>query len=102
VDAEASFLVDLLGFHRLEFQTPTSNWFAGEDGKEIHLSEDPDHQPAARAHVAIDLGDELAETVRRFDQSGHEYTSSDRPDFRVLFCRDPAGNRWEIRGSIAK
>jgi hypothetical protein len=56
-DAEAAFLVDFLAYQRVELTAdapPTARWFESEDGKQIHLSEDPDHRPAARAHVAVE------------------------------------------------
>ncbi len=96
------FLLDVLGYRRV---TPPreladlARWFEGEDGKQIHLSEDPDHRPAARAHVAVELGGELDELEDRLKRASHEYSTFDGNDMRVLFCADPAGNRWELRGS---
>ena len=66
-DAEAGFLVDLLGYKRIEpppALASVAKWFEYEDGTQIHLSEDPDHRPAARAHVAVELGDELGALER--------------------------------------
>jgi catechol 2,3-dioxygenase-like lactoylglutathione lyase family enzyme len=101
-DAEAAFLVDLLGYRRAEL-TPeassTARWFESDDGKQIHLSEDPDHRPAARAHVALELGDDLPALEQRFDQAGYEYEAIDNAGRRIVLCRDPAGNRWELRGT---
>jgi catechol 2,3-dioxygenase-like lactoylglutathione lyase family enzyme len=98
-DAEGAFLVDLLGYRRLESsEFPTARWFESEDGAQVHLSEDPDHRPAARAHVAVELGEGLATLEGKFDRAGYEYTGFDSPDRRTLFCQDPAGNRWELRG----
>ena len=42
---------------------PTALWFEGDDGTQIHLSEDPDHHPSTRAHVARELGDSLGGRV---------------------------------------
>ncbi len=101
VDAEAVFLVDLLGYRRVDppkAVASVANWFEGEDGRQIHLSEDPDHRPAARAHVALELGDELVALERGFDRAGYDYKCADGGDGRIVFCRDPAGNRWELRG----
>ena len=36
---------------------PTACWFEAPDGTQIHLSQDPDHRPAARAHVAVVIDD---------------------------------------------
>jgi catechol 2,3-dioxygenase-like lactoylglutathione lyase family enzyme len=64
------------------------------------LSEDPDHQPSARAHVAIELGPDLQAIVDRLDAAGYEVLRFDGPEVRVVFCQDPAGNRWELRDPI--
>ena len=100
-DAEAGFLVDLLGYKRIEpppALASVAKWFEYEDGTQIHLSEDPDHRPAASAHVAVELGDALGALERVFDEAGYAYTPLDGQDMRVVFCEDPAGNRWELRG----
>ena len=103
VDAEAAFLIDVLGYRRVsvdeQLQRMGANWFEADDGSQIHLSPDPDHRPAARAHVAVAFGSELDEIERRLQKSEIAFDSSQRPGFpRVLFCQDPAGNRWELRG----
>jgi hypothetical protein len=97
-DDEATFLVDLLGYRRLTSDIPTARWFEADDGTQVHLSEDPDHRPAARAHVAIELGDGLALLERTFEGAGYQYTAMDGEERRIVFCQDPAGNRWELRG----
>jgi catechol 2,3-dioxygenase-like lactoylglutathione lyase family enzyme len=102
-EAEAAFLVDLLTYNRVALtplDPPQARWFESEDGKQIHLSEDPDHRPAARAHVAVDLGDGLADLERRFDQAGYRYEAVNTSDRRIVLCQDPAGNRWELRGKL--
>jgi catechol 2,3-dioxygenase-like lactoylglutathione lyase family enzyme len=104
-DAEAAFLVDFVGYQRVELTPdagPTARWFESSDGKQVHLSEDPDHRPAARAHVAVELGDQLGALERKFDQVGYQYETADRADRRTVFCQDPAGNRWELRGTLAR
>jgi len=100
-DAEAGFLVDLLGYRRVDpppALASVAKWFEYEDGTQIHLSEDPGHRPAARAHVAVELGEQLSALEQLFDQVGYAYTSFDSQDMRIVFCEDPAGNRWELRG----
>jgi catechol 2,3-dioxygenase-like lactoylglutathione lyase family enzyme len=101
-EAEAAFLVDFLGYRRIPLtpeDPPIAKWFESADGKQVHLSEDPEHRPAARAHVAVDLGDELALVVRKFDDAGYAYQPAQSPGNPIVFCLDPAGNRWELRGS---
>ena len=102
-DVEAQFLVDFLGFHEIGL-TPgvpaSSRWFESDQGSQIHLSEDPDFLPAQEAHVAVDMGAGLAELERKLDQAGIAFDAMDRPTRRTLFCRDQAGNRWELRGQL--
>jgi catechol 2,3-dioxygenase-like lactoylglutathione lyase family enzyme len=102
-DAEAAFLVDYLNYRRMELTPgtpPQAKWFEGDDGTQIHLSEDPEHHPSTRAHVAVDLGDGLHELRSKFDTSDYEYRTFDGPNGPTLFCQDPAGNRWELRGNL--
>jgi hypothetical protein len=102
-EAEEIFLVDVLGYRKMTPPLELANrarWFEGDDGKQIHLSEDPDHRPAARAHVAVEIGDELDELQGRLNNADQKYSTFDSEDMRVLFCTDPAGNRWEMRGSL--
>src|ERR1700684_1651091 len=85
-DAEADFLVGILGYTRLEPPAELASvakWFEAADGSQIHLSEDPDHRPAARAHVAIEVGDELDELRSRLKHAGQEYSTFDSEDMRV-------------------
>jgi catechol 2,3-dioxygenase-like lactoylglutathione lyase family enzyme len=103
VSAEAGFLVEVLGYRPVEVDDRMRalgvHWFEADDGSQVHLSEDPDHRPAARAHVAIEFGPELAEVERRLEQAAVSYRPLDQPGGpHVVFCRDPAGNRWELRG----
>lgn len=104
-DAESAFLLDL-GYAAIPLTAeapPTSRRFEGVDGTQIHLSEDNNHHPADRAHVAIDLGTDLDEVARRLTAAGHEYELYSFSTYRLVWCRDPAGNRWELRGEpVAK
>jgi extradiol dioxygenase family protein len=49
--------------------------------------------------VALSI-DDLGDLERRLRAAGVEFTSRDRNDQRVVFCRDPSGNRWELRGQL--
>ncbi len=103
-EAEAAFLVDYLNYERVPLlpdTPPQAKWFTGADGTQIHLSEDPEHHPSSRAHVAVDFGDSLGELRSKFDESNYEYSTSVGPNGAVMFCQDPAGNRWELRGTFA-
>jgi catechol 2,3-dioxygenase-like lactoylglutathione lyase family enzyme len=96
--AEATFLVDVLGYRRVEAPPgleDVARWFEADDGTQIHLSIDPEHHAAAMAHTAIQVDDAI-ET--RLDVAGITYQAHERDGLRVTFCADPAGNHWELRG----
>ena len=101
-DAEAAFLIGILGYSRLPSpeDIPIAKWFEFPDGTQIHLSEDPDHNPSTRAHVAMELGADLDAVTKRLDDAGYEVARFDRPDVRVVFVEDPSGNRWELREPV--
>jgi catechol 2,3-dioxygenase-like lactoylglutathione lyase family enzyme len=104
IDEESAFLLDYLSFRPVEPPArlaSRAHWFESEDGTQIHLSEDPEHRPADRAHVAVVLGDDLAALERAFDAAGYEYTAADGDEHRTVLCADPAGNRWELRGALS-
>jgi hypothetical protein len=100
--AQAAFLVDILGYRRIDagrFAAMGANWFEADDGTQIHLSLDPDHRPAAMAHLAVDFGDDLGAVEGRLRDAGCEVSSTDAGDgLQIVNCLDPAGNRWELRG----
>jgi catechol 2,3-dioxygenase-like lactoylglutathione lyase family enzyme len=103
VEAEAAFLTEVLGYSAATasggLPAPAgAHWFEASDGSQVHLSEDPDHRAASRAHVAVVLGDQLQAVVTRLRSRGTEVQMPDQRTPPVAFCRDPAGNRWELRG----
>jgi catechol 2,3-dioxygenase-like lactoylglutathione lyase family enzyme len=102
LEAQSVFLVDILGYSSLdppEELRDRAHWFQADDGSQVHLSEDPDHRPAGRAHIAIDCGTDLPMITDRLNNSGLQYRTFDGPTGTVtVFCQDPAGNRWELRG----
>ena len=103
LDDEVVFVTEVLGCRRVapdpSLEGLGVNWFEADDGSQIHLGVDPDHRPAARAHVAMAFGTGLEDVERRLEERGIGYDSGQRPGFpRVLICLDPAGNRWELRG----
>jgi catechol 2,3-dioxygenase-like lactoylglutathione lyase family enzyme len=98
--SEGSFLVDVLCYRKMDVPPDLqgrARWFEAEDGSQIHLSIDPEHRPAAAAHTAIEV-DEAIEA--RLDAAGIGYQAGERDGLRVVFCDDPAGNRWELRRSV--
>jgi catechol 2,3-dioxygenase-like lactoylglutathione lyase family enzyme len=101
VDAQCEFLTDVLGYRRLDVPSQIAArgalWFEDEQGKQIHLSVDPDHRPPARAHTAIELGDDAARVEARLEATGTAAKVFDGGEVRVVFVEDPAGNRWELR-----
>lgn len=103
-DAEADFLMGVLGYRKVEpppeAQGFGARWYETDDGTQVHLSLDPEHQPAARAHTAIEFGDDLDAVAARLRGAGVEFGDNEFDGRRILFCQDPAGNRWELRGSV--
>jgi catechol 2,3-dioxygenase-like lactoylglutathione lyase family enzyme len=105
LESEATFLVDVLGYRPVKPDVRLAGlgarWYESEEGAQVHLSGDPDHRPAARAHVAIEFGPELADVEERLQKAAVEFDASERAGFpRVVTCRDPAGNLWELRGDL--
>jgi catechol 2,3-dioxygenase-like lactoylglutathione lyase family enzyme len=100
-EAEAGFLVDILGYRRLEPPKIASDfgarWFEADDGTQVHLSLDPDHAPAAMAHTALEVGDESDAIEERLTRAAIPFKKGEFGGNRILFCQDPAGNRWELR-----
>jgi catechol 2,3-dioxygenase-like lactoylglutathione lyase family enzyme len=98
LDEESDWLRDVLAYRRIDAgpDLPTANWFEADDGSQVHLSTDPEHRPADRAHVAVVVGD-LDRALGRLDARGTPYDRVAREDLVVAICRDPAGNRWELR-----
>jgi len=100
-DAETEFL-GVLGYRKVEPSAAAqgfgARWYEIDDGTQVHLSLDPDHRPAARAHTAVEFGDQLDALVVRLREAGIEFGDNEFDGRRILFCEDPAGNRWELRG----
>lgn len=95
VEAQEAFLVDVLGYRRVEVEASLkargARWFEAEDGSQVHLSQTP--------HVAVDYGAQLADVEDRLEKAGFEVTKGGLPGLtQTVFCVDPAGNRWELRG----
>ena len=103
IPAQIDFLDRVLGYRRIDVGPKMDAmgvvWFEGDDGCQIHLSEDPNHAAAERAHVAVTFADdELATMRQRLDDAGIEVRSVDGIGIRTfLVIKDPAGNRWELR-----
>jgi catechol 2,3-dioxygenase-like lactoylglutathione lyase family enzyme len=102
-DDEGAFLVDVLGYRAVPPEERPegigARWYRADDGSEVHLSEDPGHRPADKAHVAVVFGPTLPDVEARLEGAGIEHRSFGRDGFpRVVTCRDPAGNLWELRG----
>jgi hypothetical protein len=101
-EAEANFLVGILGYRRLAPPQAAADfgarWFEADDGTQVHLSLDTDHVPASMAHTAIDISGESREVERRLSDAGIPFKTAEFDGNRILLCKDPAGNRWELRG----
>jgi catechol 2,3-dioxygenase-like lactoylglutathione lyase family enzyme len=105
IDDQTRVLTDVLGYRVVEVDEAMRargvHWFEADDGSQIHLSEDPDHRPAGRAHVAVDFGDGHDDLAGRLTAASCTFTDSAGPGARVLNTKDPSGNRWELRGAAA-
>jgi hypothetical protein len=101
-DAEADFLVTILGYRRLEPPKAAADfgarWFEADDGTQVHLSLDPAHTPAAMAHTALDVRGESEAIATRLTDAGIRFKAAEFDGTRIILCKDPAGNRWELRG----
>jgi hypothetical protein len=104
LDDEVAWLEQMLGFRRIdagpELTALGACWLEADDGRQIHLSRDPSHQPAKQAHVAVTF-DALGPVCRRLDESEQAYDRSERAGIQVVLCTDPAGNKWELREPAA-
>ncbi len=95
--AEEAFLVDVLGYRKLDPPAAFADralWYGADDGSQVHLSVDPSHQPAAMAHTAVEVDQGIE---ARLSDAGCDYRTNEGRSLRVFLCRDPAGNRWELR-----
>ena len=100
LEAQAEFLTEVLGYKRMEVDERMrglgANWFQASDGTEVHLGTNP--------HSAIDYGADLAEVEQRLASAGVAFkavegiTAPDGTELRLLICKDPGGNQWELRG----
>jgi hypothetical protein len=101
-EAEADFLVGILGYRRLEPPKPAADfgasWFEADDGTQVHLSLDAAHAPAAMAHTALDVRGESTAIAERLTKAGIRYKRVEFDGNQIILCKDPAGNRWELRG----
>jgi catechol 2,3-dioxygenase-like lactoylglutathione lyase family enzyme len=105
IPAQIEFLTDVLGYRRVAVTEQQAalgvQWFEGADGSQIHLSEDPDHAPPRRAHLAVVLDDGELETVEaRLAAATIPVRPLDGLGIRrFLVLHDPSGNRWELRSA---
>jgi catechol 2,3-dioxygenase-like lactoylglutathione lyase family enzyme len=103
IDAETTWLVDILGYRPVEPGPDIARlgavyWFEADDGTQVHLTIDPEHHPSARAHTAIHLGDDLDAIIAKVEARGQEPFSITNDGRRQVFANDPAGNLWELIG----
>jgi len=48
----------------------------------------------------MELGDYLSDLRSKFDKADYHCTIGNGADGAILFCQDPAGNRWGLRGNL--
>jgi hypothetical protein len=101
-EAEADFLVGILGYRRLEPPKAAADfgarWFEADDGTQVHLSLDASHAPAAMAHTALNVRGESDAIADRLTKAGIRFKTAEFDGNQIILCKDPAGNRWELRG----
>jgi catechol 2,3-dioxygenase-like lactoylglutathione lyase family enzyme len=105
IDSEIGFLVDVLGYRPVDtderLRQLGARWYEADDGSQVHLSPDPEHRAAARAHVAVAYGSDLGSVEDRLRGAEIDFEGGALPGSpRVVMCRDPAGNLWELRGEV--
>src|SRR5262249_6487191 len=105
LEAEAEFLVEVLGLTVVDpgdfMRSRGARWFALEGGAQVHLQADPAHQPELAFHAAVDFGDDIGRVEQILAERGIAVrVPGSLPEQRV-FCHDPAGNEWELRGNRA-
>jgi uncharacterized glyoxalase superfamily protein PhnB len=49
------------------------------------------------AHTALEVNDERDAIAERLTQAGIHFRAAEFDGNRILLCKDPAGNRWELR-----
>src|SRR3984957_13306433 len=81
---ESTFLVDVLGYRKAAMDERVAamgaQWFEAEDGSQVHLSEDPNHRAADRAHVAVEFGPDLGDVEQRLDRASVKFKAVSQPD----------------------
>jgi catechol 2,3-dioxygenase-like lactoylglutathione lyase family enzyme len=105
-EAEAEWLVDLLGYRKAEpgpdaAKFGTLWWFQADDGHQVHLTVDPEHHPSGRAHTAVRLDGALDAVIARLEAAGQTPRAMTFDGDRHVFTSDPAGNLWELIGPPA-
>ena len=107
-EAEADFLVGILGYRRLEpsARQPLTSGPAGSRPRrrhlQVHLSLDPEHTstcgngPHRSGRCAGPECDAII--IRpRLTEAGVRFKATEFDGTRIVLCKDPAGNRWELR-----
>jgi uncharacterized glyoxalase superfamily protein PhnB len=49
------------------------------------------------AHIAIVVGGECDAIITRLTDTGIPFKATEFDGTRIVLCKDPAGNRWELR-----
>ena len=105
-DAEADWLVNVLGYRKAEPGPEAAKlgalwWYEADDGHQVHLTVAAEHRPSPRAHTAIRIGDALDEVLARVEARGGKCHAMTFDGDRHAFTNDPAGNLWELIGRPA-
>jgi catechol 2,3-dioxygenase-like lactoylglutathione lyase family enzyme len=100
LDEARAFYAGVIGLQELarpETMGGVGAWFRAGP-QQLHLSEDDDFAPAARAHPALELDEAGLEALAgRIAAAGATVRWDDRlPGVRRVYSFDPAGNRLEF------
>jgi uncharacterized glyoxalase superfamily protein PhnB len=49
------------------------------------------------AHIALEVGDDSEAIAARLSEAGVRFKATEFDGNRIILCKDPAGNRWELR-----
>src|SRR5437762_2629294 len=84
VDAQEAFLVDVLGYRRMELDDKLravgARWFEASDGSQVHLSAQP--------HVAVEFAADLPGVEERLRNAGVEFKTGEFMGLRITRCTD--------------
>ena len=75
-----------------------ARWFEADDGTQVHLSLDPAPRTGGDGAHRHRGGRRIARRLQtRLTDAGVRFKIAEFDGNRIILCKDPAGNRWELR-----